>query len=402
MEQRGLKVLEADKTFFTKITSTISKILIPTKVGINGVLISFKRNNLLKAHENYTNSLQSDDVTKKEQDARKYEEAYSLYLESIDKYIMDSVYKKVKSGVASSFEQEALSKYYTIIHLKENEYVEYKHRKQKYLLELDFETILALGKEKLIEKYKAFYLSKIDSLYKGILKNYSIQLADVNAAKFRSNTEIYNKIFDTLEEYISNVFLMRLEADTQGIYESVKADYAKYEKFEVGKLDERDKIEKKTILIGISRNVFTHSIPLIVAEQCYIKLIKDARILLLESKPSHRAKAYKLLMNIIEEYNVKLLSTKVYWDKPEIKQDYKEFWNKYKQIEQIKDKDEKEYTKQKEVLFLKYDIKKLRQSKKDYSRVIKLYKEKLVEYNAIRSIRNKYKTLEGNFIKNVA
>ena len=75
LEQRGLKVLEADKTFFTKITSTISKILIPTKVGINGVLISFKRNNLLKAHENYMNSQQSDDVTKKEQDARKYEEA---------------------------------------------------------------------------------------------------------------------------------------------------------------------------------------------------------------------------------------------------------------------------------------------------------------------------------------
>lgn len=402
MEQRGLKVLEADKTFFTKITSTISKILIPTKVGINGVLISFKRNNLLKAHENYTNSLQSDDVTKKEQDARKYEEAYSLYLESIDKYIMDSVYKKVKSGVASSFETEALSKYYTIIHLKENEYVEYKHRKQKYLLELDFETILALGKEKLIEKYKSFYLSKIDSLYKGILKNYSIQLADVNAAKFRSNTEIYNKIFDTLEEYISNVFPMKLEADTQGIYENVKNDYSRYEKFEVGKLDQRDKIEKKTILIGISRNVFTHSIPLIVAEQCYIKLMKDARILLLESKPAHREKAYALLMNIIEEYNVRLLSTKVYWDKQELKQDYKEFWNKFKQIEQIKEKDAKEYTKQKEILFLKYDIKKLRQAKKDYSRVINLYKEKLVEYNAIRTIKNKYKTLEGNFVKNVA
>lgn len=402
MEQRGLKVLEADKAFFSKITSTISKILIPTKVGINGILISLKRNNLLKMYENYTNSLETDDVTKKEQDARKYEEAYSLYLESIDKYIMDSVYKKVKSGVASSFEQEALSKYYTIIHLKENEYVEYKHRKQKYLLELDFETIVALGKEKLIEKYKAFYLSKIDSLYKGILKNYSIQLADVNAAKFRSNSEIYNKIFATLEEYISNVFPMKLEEDVQGIYENVKSDYSRYEKFEVGKLDEKDKIEKNMILLGISRNIFTHSIPLIVAEQCYIKLIKDARNLVLNSKPSHKEKAYILLMNIIEEYNIKLLSTKVYWDKPDLKQEYKEFWNKFKKIEQIKDKDFMQYIKQKEVLFLKYDIKKLRQSKKDYSKIINVYKQKLVEYDAIKTIKSKYKTLNGNFVKNVA
>ena len=29
------------------------------------------------------------------------------------------------------------------------------------------------------------------------------------------------------------------------------------------------------ILLGISRKLFTHSIPLIVAEQCYEKLLKD-------------------------------------------------------------------------------------------------------------------------------
>ncbi len=52
MEERSLRVY-ADKTFFTKITSTLSKMLIPTKIGINGMLISIKRNNLLKAYENY-------------------------------------------------------------------------------------------------------------------------------------------------------------------------------------------------------------------------------------------------------------------------------------------------------------------------------------------------------------
>ena len=50
MEERSLRVY-TDKTFFTKITSTITKLLVPTKIGINGMLISMKRNNVLKAYE---------------------------------------------------------------------------------------------------------------------------------------------------------------------------------------------------------------------------------------------------------------------------------------------------------------------------------------------------------------
>ena len=51
---------------------------------------------------------------------------YGLYLEAIDKYIMDSIYKKVKNDTASEFEKNALSNYYTVIHLKETQYLEYK------------------------------------------------------------------------------------------------------------------------------------------------------------------------------------------------------------------------------------------------------------------------------------
>ena len=41
MEERSLRVY-TDKTFFTKITSTITKMLVPTKIGINSMLISMK------------------------------------------------------------------------------------------------------------------------------------------------------------------------------------------------------------------------------------------------------------------------------------------------------------------------------------------------------------------------
>lgn len=400
LEQRGLKVLEADKTFFTKITTTISKLLIPTKVGINGLLISMKRNNVLKAYEAYTASRNSEDVTKREQDAQKYEETYSLYLESIDKYIMDSVYKKVKSGTASSFEADALSTYYTIVHLKETEYVEYKHRKQKYLLELDYETVVSLEKEKLTERYRAFYLSKMESLYKGILKNYSIQLADVNSAKFRSNDEIYNKIFATLEEYISNILPLKIADSQDEISKKVVDDYHKFERFEVGKLDKKDQVEKNLVLLGISRNLFTHSLPLIVAEQCYVNLLKDVRSLIV-SAPNKKKKeeAYQLLLNIIEEYNIRLLSGKVYWDKPECRDEYKKFWASYQKINTLKQSKYLEYLRQKEILFIRADLKKLRASKKDYSKIIAFYKEKLVENDDMKTLKNACITKEGKFIK---
>lgn len=400
LEQRGLKVLEADKTFFTKITSTISKLLIPTKVGINGLLISMKRNNVLKAYEAYTASKNAEDVAKREQDAQKYEEAYSLYLESIDKYIMDSVYKKVKAGTASSFEAEALSKYYTIVQLKETEYIEYKHRKQKYLLELDYETVISLEKEKLAQRYKAFYLSKMEALYKGILKNYSIQLADVNSAKFRSNDEIYNKIFATLEEYITNILPLKIDKQQEETNKQVVEDYHKFERFEVGKLDQKDQIEKNLILLGISRNIFTHSLPLSVAEQCYVKLLKDIRKLIV-SAPNKKKKEenYQLLLTIIEEYNTRLLSTKVYWDKPEAREEYKKFWTSYQNISALKEKKYLEYLRQKEILFIRADLRKLRNSKKDYSKIIAFYKEKLVENDDMKSLKNAYRTKEGKFVK---
>ena len=40
MQEKGLRVAKTDRTFFSSITTTISKLLIPTRIGINGMLIS--------------------------------------------------------------------------------------------------------------------------------------------------------------------------------------------------------------------------------------------------------------------------------------------------------------------------------------------------------------------------
>ena len=393
MEERSLRVVGTDKTFINKLTNTLTKLLIPTQIGINGMRISMKRNAMLKAYET---AEEETDASRKDIVEKKYEEAYTSYLEVLDKYVLDTIYKKVKNDTATKLESMALSQYYGIVQLKQSEYNEYKYRKQKYLLELDKETVMNSGKQKLIEKYQAFYISKQDTLYKGILKNYSIKLADSTNVYDSSKDWIYVKIFDTLEDYIKNILPAKIKDPK---LEKVIKDYEKYEKFSIGKLDARDNIEKNMILLGISSNLFTHSLPLVVAEQCYMKLLKDARCLVQDTKiAAKREKAYTMLLNLIEDFNVRLLSTKVYWDRPNDREQFKRFFDKYKDIEKLKEIDFIEYVKQKEILFIKEDISKIQNSKTDYSRLIKYYKRRLVDYGVMKEIRD-FKTKDGKFKK---
>ena len=388
MEEKSLRITGTDKTFFNKITKRLTKMLIPTKIGINGMLISIKRNSLLKAFEAYEDS--GENYNQKEAE-EKYDAAYESYLEALDKYVMDSIYKKVKNDTASDFEKEALSKYYEVTSLKENEYVEYKNRKQKYLLELDNDGIQLSGKEKLIERYNQFYVSKMDTLYKGILKNYSIKLADTMNTYETSKEWIYTKIFYTLEDYIQNILALKIRIGNDTVAKDVIKEYENYENYTVGKLDTKDNIEKNVVLLSISRKLFTHSLPLIVAIQCYEKVLKDARVLVQDTKiATKRERAYSMLINLFEDYNVKLLSTKVYWENAKEREEFKSFWNKYKEICKLKETNFIEYVRQKEILFIKNDMKKIKEgnTKTDYSKLITYYKRKLIDYGALRELKN--------------
>ena len=195
MEERSLKITGADTGFFNKLTKTLTRMLIPTKIGINGMVITIKRNAMLKTYEAFSKESQEYNNDELE---KKFDSAYTVYLEALDKHIMDSIYKKVRNGTASDFEKEALSKYYEVTSLKEKDYIDYKYRKQKYLIDLDWQGINANSKEKIKQKYISFYIYKMDSLYKSILKNYSIKLADTTNAYDSSKEWIYTKIFYTL------------------------------------------------------------------------------------------------------------------------------------------------------------------------------------------------------------
>lgn len=397
MQERSLKLYNTDKTFFVKISNKLTKLLMPTKFGINNIMISIKRSNVLKAYYNYKEILKQNNTEREESLAQKYEETYALYLESIDKYIMESLYKKVKNDLASNFEKDALSSYYTIVNLKDKCYTEYKYRKQKYLLELEYQGVSAGHKTATLNKMNPFYVEKMDSLYKGIIKNYSVQLVD-NTNKYENKNEIYQKIFDTIEEYVTSILPIKMQEEEQKKNKELVEEYDTYQRFLAGKLDSIDIIEKSTILLAISRILFTHSLPLATSEMCYIKLLKDARNLLVKYNGSNKYNnAYNLLIKLIEEYNLKLLSTKVYWDKPEQKDNYKEFWNKYNNIQNMQNETQKR--EQKEILFIKNDLIALNKSKNDYNEIISIYKNRLVELGVMKQIKNKPRTIQNNTYK---
>lgn len=264
-------------------------------------------------------------------------------------------------------------------------------------MRLDYETVTN-DKAKLLEKYKRFYTMEMETLYKGLLKHYSIRIAD-NISDGEKQ-EVYNKIFKTLEEYISGILPIKMEMDKDNeLYKEILDGYNNFERFTVGKLDQNDNIEKNMILLGISRKLFTHSLPLVVAEQCYIKLMKDARSLIVDTKMAKKQqKAYSLLINIMEEYNVRLLSTKIYWDKPSLREEYKAFWKEYQNINKLKDSNYDEYIRQKEILFISNDLKKVYTNENKYYKIIKFYKNRLVELGAMRNLLDSYSS-EGNYTK---
>ena len=392
VEERGLKVLSNNTTFFNKVSNTLTKLLIPTKIGINGMMINIKRSATIKAYEQYKVAEVANDIGKMESLKNRYEESYTLYLESIDKHIMDSIYKKVKNNTASTYEKNALSNYYTIVHLKDTEYLEYKYRKQKFLLDLDYESLKSNSKEKILSKFEPIYVEKIDAIYKGILKNYSVKLADGIRAKVVNQASLYRKIFETLEDYIKNIMPIKIENDTEGKYKKVVSEYEEYERFSVGKLDEKDFLEKNMILLGLSRVLFTHSLPLVAAEQCYKKLLKDTRNLIVNTKYEEKKETvYQMLLELIEAYNVKLLSTKVYWDKPQEREAYKKFWDAYSKTGS---------SEQKEILSLQRELYETADEYEKYAEVRQFYKDKLVELGVMRKLKKSTcRTMNGSFVK---
>ena len=125
----------------------------------------------------------------------------------------------------------------------------------------------------------------------------------------------------------------------------------------------------------------------------YLKIINDARDLITDTRlQKKKEKAYEQLLNLIDEFNLKILSTKVYWDNNAQKQAYREFWKKYQEIDKIEDAKEK--AKKREILFVRNDLSQVRQNENKYEKLINFYKSRLVELGDMKRLNSKASTLE--------
>ena len=67
---------------------------------------------------------------------------------------------------------------------------------------------------------------------------------------------------------------------------------------------------------------------------------------------------------------------------------------------ELKDSNYLEYLKQREILFIKSDLEKVYSNENKYYKIIKYYKQKLVELGVMREIKNNCKSY-GNYVKKV-
>ena len=239
----------------------------------------------------------------------------------------------------------------------------------------------------------------MEIIYKTIIKNYAIKLMQDN-----EKVNVYDKIFEQMEEYITDVLPYKIELDIEH-----KKEYApiinkskELQKYEYESTHNRVKyIEKNMLLLEMSREIFMHSLPLIAAEQCYIKLLKEARELIVKAENFNKKdEAYQLLISLIQAYNIQLLSKKVYWENSATREEYSKFAKEFERIYKLQNIDYDEYVRQRDSLFIYYDLKILNRVKGNkYDEIKNFYRIKLRELHGLRRVKNTYVLLKGKFSK---
>jgi hypothetical protein len=391
MAELQLKVVNKNEDGFVgRAISNFSKVLYSSGNGFFKILLNSKRNSLIKVFEVYADYTKLTDENKRNSVIEKYEKTYDSYMDLLEKYLKEAIYNKVQKGIGSIKENKILSEYYVIASLKGNEYVEYKKKRQLLLLDMDWDMILSTKSDRMVTKFKEFYITTTEQIYKSLMRHYSVLLTDAKYDK----SDKYEKIYDLIEDYIK--IILPYKQDTEETRNIIEA-YKKYV-IQVDSYTNKDlnKIKKNLVILELSRQLFLHSLPMIAAEQCYIKLMKELRGLIVSViLDIDKFEFYQLLLDVIESYNMNVLSQKVYWDSPTLREDYKKFWDKFKELKKLERIDFDEYKRQREILFITYDTKFLNKSKKNYNQIKDYYRIRMVELNGLRKFNNSYTKMPG-------
>lgn len=390
MAEVQLKLVKrTDDGVFGKAINNLNRMLYSPSGSFFNLTINAKRNNVVK------NFLQNENIEKIANDKKrsqvmtKYERTYEAYLTMLENYIKETIYNKSKKKVSSIKENKILSNYYELVNLKSVDLVEYKYRRQTLLLAMDWDIILASKGNGFVEKYKKFYISVVEQLYKSLMRHYAINLTD--ATKDKSQT--YKHIYDLIEDYIKDVLPFQDETETKKrILEVYKNQIMTVDTYNKKSYSE---IKKSMLLLELSKFIFAYSLPMVALDQCYQELIVSARSAIMNTYlDADKFEVYQLLIDLIESYNNNVLSKKIYWDTDSEKENYMRFWDKYNEFKKLERIDYSEYIRLREVHFIMDDLQKIKDDKK-YDEVRKYYRERMKQQKGFRRLKNKAKAMQG-------
>lgn len=392
MAEVQLKLVKrTDDGVFGKAINNLNKMLYSPSGSFFNIAINSKRNSVVK---NFILSESYEKMTsekKRNNLMSKYEKVYEAYLEMLERYITETIYNKAKKKVTSLKENKLLSSYYEVISLKSTDFVEYKYRRQTLLLEMDWDIILATKQNAFVEKYKKFYLSVVSQLYKSLMRHYAVNLTDATKDKQQTYSHIYNLI----EDYVKKVLPYEEETETnKRIMEIYKNQIITIDTYNKKSYSE---IKRSVLLLEISKFIFAYSLPMVALDQCYQELIEASRVAVMNTfLDADKFEVYQLLLDLLESYNVNVLSKKIYWDTDLEKEEYVKFFNKYQEFKKLERIDYAEYIRLREVHFIMDDLAKIKGDKK-FEELRKYYRERMIQQKGFRKLKNSHSTKKGNW-----
>lgn len=231
----SIELYKPNNSALNKIGKLFSIIPNKSKRCINSVNVNMKRNYMIKKYKAFTEN---------DKHKEKFIKAYNLYIESLSEYMMNKVYKRVKLEVANEYEKEILSEYYYILKIKEESFEEYECRKQKYLMNLDYENIQL--DEKNFQIFKKLYEYNINNIYNKLF----------NLKKANNELENnYEYLISIIEEYNNDKFVEPILQE-----KNIKPYICDTGDDNVKTNIVSSNIEKYKTYLNIAENVFSNSI----------------------------------------------------------------------------------------------------------------------------------------------
>jgi len=393
-EQVQLKLAKrTDEGFFGKALSNIGKAVYSSGSSLYTLVIATKRNSIIKHFATYKTSMQIADEKKRNAVVTKYEKTYENYLNTLEKYITETIYTKMQKRASNLEEEKIMASYYEINALKGIDHVEYKNRLQMLLLNMEWDAISASKTGKFLDKYKEFYLYNMEELYKASMRHAAILLANAK----EGDQDKYEQVYKLVEDYIKYI-LPLLEETKEN--KQVLDDYKKH----VLTLDSFAKkdyntLRKRLSLLGFARILFMYSLPTVAAEQCYLEIISSSRTSLANYfTEADKFEAYQLLLDAIEEYNDNVLVLKSYWNSVAEEEEHKKFQEKWSELKKLARIDYDDFKNQREVLFIRKDLKEMQKAKLKLEEVRRYYRDRMLQLNALRRLPNRYCIKPGKWL----